>query len=185
MPITYPGLTSLLPRWIAGQIYGVHDLKGGSTTTAALTANRIYASPIYVPAGGRIDRIGIQVTSAATGGSVARLMLFSATGTELPDVLLLDGGTVAVDGLGEKTVTVDYTPPPGIIMAAVVSDGAPTLRCTNGTQGLSGSGAAAFGANNWNNSPYKNNGSTTAPNPFGSITGYSSSLWIQIDVRAV
>jgi hypothetical protein len=94
------------PRWVTGRYYGIQEIgriqfTGGSL----LTANRLYLTPLMVPAAVTVDRIGVQVTAAAATTNV-RLGIygdFSAAGSA---ALLLDAGTVDSSTTGGKELTI-------------------------------------------------------------------------------
>lgn len=120
-----------LPGWIAVNAWGA-----GS----AATAGQVSYTPIYVPSSTTFDRIAISVSSAAAAGKLARLGIYDATGTNgLPGALVLDGGTVAVDALGAKEVTISQTLATGRYWLAFVSDGTPTCLAPRSAAGVLGS----------------------------------------------
>ncbi len=94
--------------WVAARWYNAQLF--GSTTTAAPTASELRLVPLYVPGPRAIDRIGCNVTTAGTGGHVARLGVYNSSPTTgLPTTVLVDAGTVAVDTTGVKEVAVSGT----------------------------------------------------------------------------
>lgn len=172
------------PKFASGRFYNTRSFLAGINGTGALTANTIYASPLWIPPGAALDRIGINTTVAAAAGKVARLMLFAAGTDDLPGALLLDAGTVAADAVaGDLLLTIAYTPPPGLIYAAVVCDGTPTLTMVQNA--AAPYGFATVAAANYGGSPSKANGGTTAPNPFGAVGAYVTGTYFLVGVRAV
>jgi len=172
-----------VPGWKAGRWYSLQQFIGSAFgATTVLTANRIYATPLWVPrTSGAIDRVGFAV-SAGVASSVARLMYFAAGDDGHPGARLFDFGTVATDTGGDKEIAGTWTLPAGIGWLAVVPSAAITaLRfesfdfspCGNATQG----GDAG--------SPNRDNIDTTAPDPFGT-TGvtYINDGFPRLAVRA-
>jgi len=101
------------PEWIAGQYYDLtNKWPASSLGGQAAVADTIYTSPLWVPRTAPIDRLAINVTSAAAAGNKARLGILSkAAGSPLPGALLIDGGEVAIDALGAVAATVSLVLP--------------------------------------------------------------------------
>ncbi len=94
--------------WVAGRWYNAHLV--GATTTVAPTAAELRLLPLYVPVARAIDRVGCQVSTAGTGGHVARLGIYNSDPTTgLPTTVRVDAGTVLVDTTGLKEVAVTAT----------------------------------------------------------------------------
>jgi len=94
----------------------------GSITTAALTLNRIYYEPIWIPEDvTAVDGIAIEVTTLGTS-AVGRLGLYlpDAT-TRKPGALIIDAGTIDASSNGVKDLTITSTAvtPNSIIWVAV------------------------------------------------------------------
>jgi hypothetical protein len=171
-------------KWITGRWYDCRGYLGGTASTAAFTANGLQSSPIWVPrAGQRVDRIAITVSTAAAASSIARLMLYLPDSNGLPGALLLDAGTVPVDTIGDKEITIDQTLPAGLIYGAVVSDGGPTLQVVTGSGLIAPYGAATATANP-GGTAWRVNGGTTAPDPFGGSLGFVTNVVARIALRA-
>jgi len=116
----------------ANRYYG--PMIAGATATAAMTLNVIYASPFAVVKTITLDRIAINVTTAAAGAT-ARLGIYADDGTTYPGSLVLDAGTVDVSTTGMKTITISQELTPGLYWLCVWSGGGPTIR------GVAGGGA--------------------------------------------
>ena len=100
--------------------------------SGVLTVDILYTAPAVIPRQLTVDRIAVQVTTAAAAGKKARLGIYR-DGTNLyPGSLVLDAGEVAVDSTGVKTITINQTLGKGNYWLVVVSDGAPTLRFSTG-----------------------------------------------------
>lgn len=172
------------PAWVSGSYFDVRSSLGGTTTQAALTANAIYASPIWVPrAGTRVDRIGINVSAAGAASTSARLMVYRATNDVLPGSLILDAGTVAVDSTGDKEITIDLALPAGWIFGAIVSNGAPTLQWVFST--ITVYGTATPATVNTKASPNRPFTFGAAPDPWGTPTNYATNSFVRVALRAV
>ena len=172
------------PKWITAKYYGPHTIVGGTIASQALGANTVYASPLWVPPGSAIDRIGINVTVVAAAGKILRLMLHASGANDLPGALLLDAGTILADALGDREITVSYTPPGGLTWISVVSDGTPTVAMYNNTAvlGIMGS-TTVSGAST--GSVFKSNVNANVPDPWGTPSGYLTTGHVSPGVRAV
>ncbi len=102
------GLKSAQLFWIVGRWHQAQLVAG--TTTLAPPASELRLAPLYFPVARKIDRIACNVTTAGTGGHVARMGIYNTDpATGLPTTVLVDSGTVAVDTLGVKEVVVSAT----------------------------------------------------------------------------
>lgn len=184
VPVPVTNDLARFPDWQTGLYYDVRQSFGGTSSAAALTANTLYASPLWVPrAGMAVDRIGINVTVAGTAGKLARLMVYYATADALPGDLLLDAGTVAVDTTGAKEITIALTLPQGLLFTAVVSDGAPTI--TTFANPAFSYGGASLSGTNARLSPNRAFTFAAAPDPFGTVTGFMADNYVRVSLRAV
>lgn len=82
-----------------------HGPAGGTPATAARAQGVLEAIPLEVQAGVTIDQLRTEVTVAGEAGSVIRMGVYRDNGAGAPGALLLDGGTVAADTVGVKTIT--------------------------------------------------------------------------------
>lgn len=131
-----------------------------AASTLSLTLNSLRARPFWVPVRRAFDRIGINVTTAASAGSggVLRMGIYnSAPGA--PGSLLLDAGTAGSESTGAKEITIAQTLGPGVYWLAVVAQVA-TCSVTS---------FAAATATPWGS------GDTAPPSSFSNC-GYSQSL---------
>jgi hypothetical protein len=110
------------------------------TTQSYAFENFLWTVPIFVQRGGAITKIGIAVTSAAVGGSVARLGLYHNDPTRnLPGVRVVDASTVAIDSTGDKEATVSVTLQDSTwYWGVVVHSGLPVLRACSDMGGVLG-----------------------------------------------
>ena len=101
-----------------------------ATANYAINANYLRTVPFIAARDITIDRIAIQVYSAAASGEKARLGIYKNKSDDEPgpDELLLDAGEVTVDSTGLKAITIDQELVKGIYHLAVVSNGNPTPR---------------------------------------------------------
>jgi len=98
----------------------------GQTSTGLLTQNTLYAYPWAVPNPITLTRLSVDVTTAGEAGSVLRLGIFYDNGTTIPDVLLLDAGTVAGDAIAQPEITISQALNPGIYWLSTVAQVCPT-----------------------------------------------------------
>ncbi|MBA7560977.1 hypothetical protein ES708_02611 [subsurface metagenome] len=116
-------------NWMQTLITGVYirPLPWYATDTAAVGVNRLYATPFIVARALTIDRLAIEVTTAAGAGSIARLGIY-ANGIDLyPGALIQDYGTVLVDAIAVVAAAGVQALASGIYWLVVVADAAPTL----------------------------------------------------------
>jgi hypothetical protein len=140
---------SFHPGIIPGKYYGSPDLVD-AWTTQAVTSNRLYATPLYIPRRTNITRIGIEVTNSSVG-SQARLGLYNLDNTDgEPGSLIVDGGVVATNTNGLKEAVVDVNLNPGWYYMAAAFSGTPTVRAIGVSSETMRSllGATAPNANN-------------------------------------
>jgi hypothetical protein len=103
----------------------------GNISTASLAQGTAKGCPLILAAPGKIERIGIEVTTAAAG-SVIRLGVYDATGTfNSPGSLIVDAGTVSAATTGAKEVVLGAAveiPQACWLVAVAQTEGAPTVR---------------------------------------------------------
>jgi hypothetical protein len=125
---------------IVGRKYGFRSAAGGTSNTAGLVANTLYAMSFWLPQTATVDLIEANITTAATAGKLLRLGLYGATADGLPGALLFGSGSLAADPGAVPTLVSQAISPTIQLVAgklyylAVVSDGAPVL--TGSTSGL-------------------------------------------------
>jgi hypothetical protein len=116
-------------------------------------AGDLYYIPIMVGEQTSFDRIGINVTVAGAGGTLARLGIYEMKSDGLPGARLDDYGTVAVDSTGDKLITIPafrQVRERGAYFLALVSNGGPILSTFAATglvppiSGQAGTAAAAL-----------------------------------------
>jgi hypothetical protein len=130
------------PIQYSSDVYVVaQHLLGSATTTGALTADRLYMTPISIPNVGQATRLGVWVTAGAVGNARCGIYANRSDG-QGPAALLVDSGAIDTNGTGEATI--DYTfPYEGVYWLALVSSSTPTVRISGGTSigmGLNSSG---------------------------------------------
>lgn len=129
---------------------GLYYATPGSTGSAAITLNRLYAMPIFIGRRVSIDRIGLNITTASTAGGTAQLAIY----TDIADGIggypgtLISGTTttVATDTAGFKEGTISTVLNPGLYwLVAVPQVAAPSATILTGssyqTVGYQASGA--------------------------------------------
>ena len=122
--IAAPSLT--LPRWKSGRYYDFKSSNPATASTGALAANTIYGNLQWFT-GQPIDRIGTSVTTGAAAGKLLRCGIATMGADGLPDVLLVDSGNLAAEGIAGVEATVAVTPPMGWAWTLLITDGTPTV----------------------------------------------------------
>ncbi|KKM03637.1 hypothetical protein LCGC14_1772460 [marine sediment metagenome] len=97
-------------------------------TTRAMTANRLFAMPWYVPRAITVDELLIEVTSAGAGATYARLGIYNVGTNLYPGTLKLDGGTVLTDSNAVVSLAISQALTKGLYFLAVICSGTPTIR---------------------------------------------------------
>jgi len=96
----------------SGRYYGMQSIAG---TTASQTLNEQRWFPFFVPNSVTADRIGAEVTTAGSAGSVLRLGIYEHDyTTDLPGALLLDAGTIDGTSATFQEITISQALTPGI-----------------------------------------------------------------------
>lgn len=130
---------------ISGRYYCQPDTCG-APSTLAVTANRLYLAPLYVPQTASYDRIAVAVAGAAAGN--VRLGIYGPfTGSWGSLALVTDAGTVSCGSLGTKTITINQQLTQGWYLTAAVFDNTPTVFAYNGANTLSQAGRADVDSN--------------------------------------
>jgi hypothetical protein len=144
MPVTFPFVSVAQGRYGTSNFL-IPGFVPNNSSTLALTANQVRYFPIIVSTAITLDRLACEVTATGAGGTTIRLGIYNADTDWAVTSLVVDGGTVAADSTGVKTVTINTTLAPGRYLLACNSDGTPTLRSIRGA--LPGMGfVAALGA---------------------------------------
>ena len=126
------------PLWVAGRYY---SSPATHTLSTSNTAERLFTFPIYVPGvnGCAIDELGLEITTGGTAGGLARVGLY-ADKEGIPWDLLLDAGTIPIDGVGWQHVDVALRLRGWVWVAIAIGKYAskPTYRASNGQVTLLG-----------------------------------------------
>jgi len=155
-----------IPKWQAGRYY-VLPAFNSLTSNVALTANKLWGTPLTVPERCTISMLTCEV-GIAVAGSNLRLGIYTDSGGQ-PNVLLYDSGSISSSDTGEiasvlgTPITVDA----GIVWLVIVSDSAISVRCQPNNSG-------ALLCPFFGNATYSNRGGSvnvnfiygTLPNPF-------------------
>lgn len=133
--------------YASGRYYGTEGWNvGGSTSTAAASADRLYGLPFLCRYPTVFTRIGIEVTSGAAGA--ARLGIYKMV-DGLPTDLVIDAGTVDTASPAVLEATISQFIPVGPIFLACVFNATPTLRTSAAnasfTQSMIGGGSPDSG----------------------------------------
>lgn len=115
---------SIWPPFQGGRWYGPGNEV--AQTTLALTANRLYGMPIYVPVTAFCQAIAARITTLAAGSSI-RLGIYSDS-SGVPGNLLVDAGVVSGAVADEVALALVKWLPAGWYWLACLSDGTPILR---------------------------------------------------------
>lgn len=179
--------------WVSGVRYDGTSFFGGSISTSAISANMLYAYPMLaIHQSGRygvpitLDRIGIDVTTPATAGKVARLGLARMGIDGLPGEIIVDAGEVAVDADAAVEATISAVVYSGVpFWRLLVSDGTPTLRSETTIGGRVGMNAARDTSPrpSYQSALTYTAGVTTLPDPFPSSPTQSGNA-IRVFVRS-
>lgn len=136
---------AVTPPWGGGDYYRPGYYSWGTFAPAfaatTLTVNVLYARPFIVPVRRSFDRLGCNVSTAATAGGLLRMGLY-APGQGVPGALLVDAGTVDSTTTGAKELTISQTLNPGLYYVAIVAQ---TVGCVIG-------GLSQSTGNPWGNS---------------------------------
>jgi len=121
--------TAPVERWYpAGGITGVTQVSN------SFSIDTIRALPLILPSGGTLDRLAIEVTVLAAGGT-GRVGIYANTSlTDLtPAALILDAGAVVTTAAAVVTLTISQVLTPGVLYWLAVNLGtlAPSLRGPN------------------------------------------------------
>ncbi len=113
--ITLPPSQAIL----SGRYYGPLTLLSGwpALTSRVLTADVLYASPLYIPQDAAFDTVGVEVNSAATGATI-RFGLYAIGTNGLPTNLIAELGVVDASVSGFRSITFTRTIPRGLYWLA-------------------------------------------------------------------
>lgn len=107
------------------------------SANAALSANTLYAGRFAWNEYLTFTRIGINVTTGATGS--VRLGIYKDNANQNgPGVLVLDAGTASVSTTGAKEITVSKALEPNVYWLVAVSDTTPTVTIASVLTGFTG-----------------------------------------------
>lgn len=117
------------------------QLAAGAVTTLAVSANTLYACPLFVAQAVTLSAIGIEVTSFAAG-NVRLGLYYDSAGA--PGALLQDSGTVGTGTPNAfKSVATSQVLTSGWWWLAAVFDATPTVRAITTSQSLHILGASS------------------------------------------
>lgn len=109
---------------ITGQYSNV--LVNLDTSVKTLVADHLYATPYMAARLLTVDRIAVEIKTAAAGKS-ARLGIYRNGTNMYPGALVLDCGTINCGTTGVKEIVIDQQLSKGLYWLAIVSDGAPQI----------------------------------------------------------
>jgi len=105
--------TVTLERWYSNAVTGYPPVSSGN-----FSGNILRGIPFVVSVNQSWDRIGLEVTTAGSAGSVIRLGLYSSSNC-IPTNLIADYETVPADSLGIKVIVISQTLTPGLYFFAL------------------------------------------------------------------
>lgn len=107
-PLTATNVGAIPLRWKAGT-YVRTPMGTTAVGATGLSKDRSFCTGLYVPRGGAIDRVGLEITVVGGAGSVTRIGLY-ADNNGVPGSLLFDAGTVdTATSTGFVQATVNWT----------------------------------------------------------------------------
>jgi hypothetical protein len=119
------------PRSFSNLLMPVNGFR--THTTAACSANVIRFVPWVIQASVTVTELAIEVTSAGTAGTTARLGIYNADATFQPTTVVVDAGTVSIASTGAKIITgLTTVLTAGRYLLAVNFESACTLRMVHG-----------------------------------------------------
>jgi len=124
----------LKPGMAAGKYYTYPFVT--TIANVFVTANRLYAIPVYISETGTFSKIGMEVTTGLAGNG--RVGIYNMDSDGLPSTLILDAGAFTTNAAAEKEVTISQSLSQGWYYLAFVSDVAVEIRAAAAT------GAGAF-----------------------------------------
>lgn len=181
-----PGLAEMAARstgylslragtWVGGHV------TNATSSSLAVTANRLYLVPFYLPAARGIQGLGVQVSTAGAAGTSVRLGVYrpDPANDYEPGARLLDWGTINTDSTGVRQVTATATLAAGLWYVAGYFSGTPTVVSTT-----TGSNRPALGGTSYGvpNVCFIKDGSFAAlPDPAGTgLSGQATGPMLQV-----
>lgn len=116
-----------------------------NVATVAVTASRLYLTPYFNNKEINVSHVAVGVTTAGTGGHVARVGLFEKVSNQ-GFRLVYDFGTVPVDTATDKVIAFPFKLPVGCFYVGVVSQSG-TFRASGNGAFNNFSGGASLNAN--------------------------------------
>lgn len=175
----------VIPRQVSGGYYDLNTLIPGSVSAgSALGANQLYATWLYVPAGGQ-TYTAVQISVTATGTATEARVGFYLEGADgQPGDLILElGSTFNVSGTGDKEVTQTFALPGGIVHPVILLNGTCTVHAY-GTLNASLYGYTSASSTSRRNTAARSTYPYAAlPSTFGTPTGLLASGGPRISVK--
>lgn len=110
-----------LTRWV------MPGWNGNDAANFAITANRIYYTPIFVPKTTSYDRIGAYVAVGDGAGGEVDIRMFVWNGG-LPGALLHSFGVISTNALGAQEIVIAISLSRGYYWIAARGDNTPSMR---------------------------------------------------------
>lgn len=119
-------------QWKSGTWHNSADaVRATATVSSAQVVNSLAWAPVIIPAQTLLSGFGFEITAAAATGGKGRLGLFSYDGN-LTMTLLLDGGEVGTDTVGQKIATVSHSVAAGCYWVGLFLSAPCSIRATSG-----------------------------------------------------
>lgn len=173
---------------ISERYYGYSAAFSGALSTLALGADILYAVPFRLQGAlpsGTVDRIGLNVTTAAAAGKLLRLGIYTATAAGLPDALLVDSGALAADTAAPfiALATIDQALTPGLLyFLTCLTNGTPTVTSVTVTESYYGMADPSTTSRSM--TQIRTLAYAALPAAWGTPTGYAAAAAPNICVRA-
>lgn len=117
---------------------------GSTTNTMNMTSGLMYMVPMWITKACTVDRIAL--FSNGTGGATVRLGLYAHDADQMPSSLVLDAGTVTMDSVAFKEITISQSLDIGLYFAACAYQSGTTPNVTNTDSNTMSYGPGLFGA---------------------------------------
>ncbi|HVA15467.1 MAG TPA: hypothetical protein VNF99_19620 [Stellaceae bacterium] len=122
------GVPQALPALFGGYLSGRYYWAGqANASSAAVSANLLYAMPFVCLQKQIFTKIGISVTAGASGS--AHLGIYKTAAGAVPAGLVLDAGTVSTTSAGAQEITgLNFALDPGVYCLAALFNAGPTIQ---------------------------------------------------------
>lgn len=116
------GRRPYLPGLQSGNYF--FPIGAGLISTDTFPAGNLYLTPWLLEQATTIDRIGVDISTAAAAGTLVRPALYADNGTGYPGSLVVDPGTLAADAVAVVSATISQALAPALYWVGFVGQGA-------------------------------------------------------------